>query len=56
MAKGLRSGQTTPTSGQYRNSVTRQEVTSIEGKPLPPGPKGSHYDLVDATQHKGSRK
>lgn len=45
-------GTTTPVSGQYRNNTTRQEVTSTEGNPLPPGPKGSTYDLVDQTKHK----
>ena len=44
-------GSTTPTSGQYKNSETRQEVTSTKGNPLPPGPKGSTYDLVDPTKH-----
>lgn len=45
-------GTLTPQSGQYRNDQTRQEVTSTKGNPLPPGPKGSTYDLVDATRHK----
>lgn len=45
-------GTKTPVSGQYRNSRTRDEVTSTRGNPLPPGPKGSTYDLVDQTRHK----
>lgn len=45
-------GTATPVSGQYRNSGSRQEVTSTRGNPLPPGPKGSTYDLVDPTRHK----
>lgn len=45
-------GTTTPVSGQYRNTATRREVTSTQGNPLPPGPKGSTYDLVDPTKHK----
>lgn len=45
-------GTTTPVSGQYRNSTTRQEVTSTQGNPLPPGPKGSTFNLVDPTKHK----
>jgi len=45
-------GSTTPKSGQYRNSGTKQEITSTPGNPLPPGPKGSTYDLVDPTKHK----
>jgi hypothetical protein len=45
-------GTPTPVSGQYLNSVTLLEVTSVEGHPLPPGPPGSSYDLVDRTKHK----
>jgi hypothetical protein len=45
-------GTPTPVSGQYRNSETRQEVTSTQGNPLPPAPKGSTYNLVDPTKHK----
>lgn len=50
--KNLPPGTKTPVSGQYRNSGTREEVTSTRGNPLPPGPKGSKYDLVDQTRHK----
>lgn len=50
--KHLFPGTPTPVSGQYRNSSTRLEVTSTEGHPLPPGPAGSTYDLVDPTKHK----
>ena len=46
-------GTPTPVSGQYLNDVTRLEVTSVEGHPLPPGPAGSTYTLVDRTKHKG---
>jgi hypothetical protein len=46
-------GTPTPVSGQYLNDRTRLEVTSVEGHPLPPGPPGSTYSLVDATRHKG---
>lgn len=47
----LRPGTLTPTSGQYVNSKTGTEVTSTQGNPLPPGPKGSKFILVDATKH-----
>lgn len=47
----LRPGTTTPQSGQYKNTKTKTEVTSTQGNPLPPGPKGSQYILVDATKH-----
>ena len=50
--KGLKSGNKAPASGQYRNTKTRTEVTSTKGEPLPPGPRGSTYRLVDKTKHK----
>jgi hypothetical protein len=49
----LHPGDRTPVSGQYRNDITKLEVTSVEGHPLPPGPAGSSYTLVDPTLHKG---
>ncbi len=48
----LTPGTTTPRSGQYRNTQTKKEVTSTQGNPLPPGPKGSTFTLVDPTKHK----
>lgn len=40
-------------SAQYRNRVTRAEVTVTKGEPLPPTPKpGQNYDLVDKTKHR----
>ena len=51
-AKGLRSGKKAPVSGQYKNTRTGTEVTSVRGEPLPPGPKGSKFNLVDTTKHK----
>lgn len=50
--KNLPPGTPTPRSGQYENSETGKEVTSTKGNPLPPGPAGSTYDLVDPTKHK----
>jgi hypothetical protein len=47
----LRPGTPTPQSGQYVNTTTKNEVTSTQGNPLPPGPKGSKFILVDATKH-----
>ena len=53
------SGQTTPESGQYEivgprgGSRGGTEVTSVEGKPLPPVPEaGLKLKLVDETKHK----
>jgi hypothetical protein len=53
-------GQSTPASGQYEIVGPRggdrggREVTSVEGKPLPPVPEaGLRLKLVDKTKHKG---
>ncbi|WP_447643360.1 hypothetical protein [Nocardioides zeae] len=54
----LRPGNRTPVSGQYpvvgpRGGETGQEVTSVEGRPLPPTPKpGQGYGKPDVTRHK----
>ena len=49
-------GDEAPTSGQYRNTTTGDEVTVVRGEPLPPTPKaGQRYKLVDPTRHKSSR-
>ncbi len=49
---GLKSGEKAPVSGQYKNTKTGTEVTSVKGEHLPPGPKGSKFNLVDITKHK----
>ena len=49
---GFKPGNQAPKSGQYRSSKTGNEVTSTKGEPLPPGPKGTRYTLVDPTKHK----
>jgi hypothetical protein len=61
--KFLKPGQETPKSGQYgvygpRGGDQNREITSIEGKPLPPTQHpGEKYRLVDQTMHeKGGRK
>ncbi|WP_176114831.1 hypothetical protein [Burkholderia cepacia] len=53
MPKALKPGTPAPSSGLYRNNVTRTEVTGVKGRPLPPTP-GRHqtYTLVDAAKHK----
>lgn len=54
----LTPGKVTPTSGQYeviepKGGKTGTEVTSVQGKPLPPTPKpGQKFVLVDKTKHK----
>lgn len=51
-------GTITQVSGQYaivgpRGGMLGTEITSVQGKPLPPTPKpGQGYVLVDPTQHK----
>jgi hypothetical protein len=46
-------GTPAPTSGQYKNTSTGNEVTGVKQKPLPPTPSpGQKYELVDATKHK----
>ena len=58
MEKIYKPGQRAPRSGQYervgpRGGRTGEEVTSVEGKPIPPTPKpGEGYILVDPTKHK----
>lgn len=56
MAKATYSpGQKAPTSGQYKNTSTGNEVTVVRKEPLPPTPKsGQKYVLVDPTKHKNS--
>jgi hypothetical protein len=56
--KPLPPGTPAPASGQYmpvgpRGGKSKLEVTSVQGKPLPPTPKpGMGYVLVDKTKHK----
>jgi len=45
-------GEKAPASGQYKNTFTGTEVTTVKGEPLPPTPKsGQKYVLVDKTKH-----
>ena len=57
--KPLRPGSTAPHSGQYQQVGPRggkgKEVTSVKGEPLPPGPSGTTYKLVDPTKNKSGR-
>lgn len=58
----LKPGQSTPYSGQYgvvgpRGGNTGAEVTSVQGKPLPPTSKpGQSYVLVDPSNNGSGRK
>ena len=49
---GLKPGSTAPKSGIYQTPAG-QQVVSTQGNPLPPGPKGTTYKLVDPAKHKG---
>ena len=51
----LKPGNKCLTSGQYRNSKTGKQCTAVAGEPMPPGPRGSHWRLSDATRHKRRR-
>lgn len=51
--KTYKPGDKAPTSGQYKNLNTGNEVTVVKGEPLPPTPrKNQKYILVDKTKHK----
>ncbi|CAG9258071.1 conserved hypothetical protein [Burkholderia diffusa] len=53
MPKALKPGTPAPSSGLYRNNVTRTEVTGVKGRPLPPTPaRHQTYTLVDPAKHK----
>lgn len=54
MAKSHKPGTPAPASGQYKpTSGGQNEITAVEGKPLPPTPKaGQGWKLVDPTKHK----
>lgn len=53
MSNKLTPGTLAPKSGQYKNPTTGNEVTGVQGKPLPPTPRpGQGYILVDPTKHK----
>lgn len=56
----LKPGQHAPRSGQYEQRGPRggrgNEVTVVQGEPLPPTPKpGMGYVLVDPTKNKSGR-
>lgn len=57
MVKKIKTGQIVPQSGQYKAANSKTEYTFVEGKRVPPTPKGSTtFNLVDATKHKRSSK
>lgn len=49
---GLKPGSSAPKSGIYQTPAG-QQVVSTQGNPLPPGPKGTTYKLIDPAKHKG---
>jgi len=49
---GLRPGTPAPKLGIYQ-TPKGQQVVSTARNPLPPGPKGTTYTLVDPAKHKG---
>lgn len=57
---GLKPGQPAPASGQYQEVGPRggkhNEVTAIQGKPLPPtNSAGSTYTLVDPSKNQSGK-
>jgi len=49
----VKTGQIVPKSGQYRPAGSKTEVTFVQGKRVPPTPKGvTKFTLVDPTRHK----
>lgn len=59
MANPQKPGSSAEKSGQYYavgprgGRVSPQEITAVQGKPLPPTPKsGQSWVLGDATKHK----
>lgn len=48
---GLRPGEKCPVSGQYKNSITKFQATCVKGEPMPPGPAGTIWRLIDVTKH-----
>lgn len=49
----VKTGQIVPKSGQYRPAGSKTEVTFVQGKRVPPTPKGAtKFTLVDPTRHK----
>lgn len=53
MTHKVKTGGTASTSGQYRASGTRQEITLSKGDRVPPhGGKAQTFVLVDKTRHK----
>lgn len=49
----VKTGDTASTSGQYRVSGTKQEITLSKGDRVPPhGGKAQTFVLVDKTRHK----
>ena len=52
-SSGFKPGDIAPMSGQYKNTTTGTEVTSVKGEPLPPTQRrGQRYVLIDKTKHK----
>ena len=53
MNKYVKTGQKAPTSGQYRPVGSKNEITLIQGKTVPPTSDGkTKFVLVDKTKHK----
>ena len=53
MKRVVKTGETVPTSGQYRPQGSHHEYTFVAGKRVPPTASGvTKFTLVDPTKHK----
>jgi hypothetical protein len=50
----VKTGERAPISGQYKPSGSKQEITMVKGKVVPPNITGgkNSFTLVDKTKHK----
>lgn len=54
MSTKVKTGGTVPVSGQYHPTGSKNEVTFVEGKRVPPTTTGATtFTLVDKTKHTG---
>jgi hypothetical protein len=53
MSRLIKTGNIVPVSGQYKAIGSKNEVTFVEGKRVPPTKNGAtNFVLVDKTKHK----
>lgn len=56
MSTKVKTGQIAPVSGQYKPLGSKNEITLVQGKRVPPSSTGATtFTLVDKTKHKGGK-